>query len=263
MPSPHDPSEPAGPETGTRRPLPDLAERVARTLRPDHAHASASPRAKVAIRETLPADAESFVALMTLADPHAGPEQLWEIRRMIQDGPRPLAQYGELALVAVNESKKVVGALFVLDSAWLLTRPDIAPAYRRPLELRVLTIQGLAVRPGYRRTGVGRALLRRAESAMRAAGCGLSAIFHEPHLSAYYAKMGYTSRRAFAAYLPDGTFLNLQYGESARIAVKPLDAGVRAVTVFGLSVPVIDGLLPGTGLPDGAWFDPRTRDLRS
>lgn len=258
MPSPHDPSEPAGPETGTRRPLRDLAERV-RAPRPDHA--SASPRANVAIRETLPADAESFVALMTLADPHAEPEGLWDIRRMIQDGPRPLAQYGELALVAVNERKRIVGALFVLDSSWLLTRPAITPAYRRLLAHRVLTIQGLAVRPEYRRTGVGRALLRRAESDMRAAGCGLSALFHEPHLSAYYEKMGYTSRRSFAAYLPDGTFLNLQYG--GYIAVKPLDAGVRAVTVFGLSVPVIDGLLPGTGLPDGAWFDPRTRDLRS
>ncbi|OPC76872.1 hypothetical protein B4N89_46225 [Embleya scabrispora] len=233
------------PATGRSKPGRTLSRSLARILEAPVADATEPVHA---VREACPKDVDAFMALMTLAAPDASFEALWRARRLVADGASS-PESGELALVAVD-AERVVGALLTNTPGWLFDPPGIATPHEPSLIARIVTVDGLAVRPEHRRTGIGRALLRRAEDEMREAGRGLSALFHEPELDSYYAKSGYTNHSAFAILLPCGRVLLRKCSGSAnRIAIKPLDTSVKPVHVDGLPMPVIAGLLPDTELP--------------
>ncbi|WP_331733208.1 GNAT family N-acetyltransferase (plasmid) [Embleya sp. NBC_00888] len=222
--------------------------------------ATVPARGNLTIHPARPVHAPAFVALMTLALPDADPDDLLALRKAIESGLPPLSESGAvalIALVALDDTGRTVGALIAGTSSWVLTDPEIASGLRPALTRRVVSIDGLAVRPEYRRTGVGRALVRQAENAFRADGWGAVTINHRPDLDAFYGGLGYANYGSLVVGLPNGRVVRLSPSEG-RVAVKPLDRSVEPVPVVGLSSPVITGLLPGTSLPAHAWFGHRS-----
>lgn len=97
-----------------------------------------------------------------------------------------------LFLAAYVERRRIGGAVIVVDSTEVV-RLGGQPTYALLWDLRIA--------PGYRRRGVGRALLVEAEAAARAAGCGgLEVETQDVNVAAcrLYATSGYTVRRAQA-----------------------------------------------------------------
>ncbi|OPC76863.1 hypothetical protein B4N89_46180 [Embleya scabrispora] len=236
---------------------PDVSRADAGVVVSVAAHAGAgvgsAMREGLVVREACAGDVDMFVELMMLADPDVEPDALLTIRRLISaSGSWSLRSLGRLALVAVDAGH-VVGALLAGPPEWLYDHPEMVP-WRAFLGQRIATVLGLPVRPESRRSGVGRALMERAENDLRAAGRGLVTLFHASDLDAYYAGRGYTSHDMFAVCLPGGRVLLRDYPNDLRVAVKSLETGVRSIPMAGVSVPVVTGLAPDTTPPVGLRF---------
>lgn len=206
------------------------------------------------VRETRPADVNVYMELVSRLNPDA-PDLVPLRRAFDENGQLTLRANLTLALVATDERGRPVGALLGGVPKWLVNHPVCTPLHTIPLVKRVAYISALFVRPEYRKIGVGRSLIERAEIEFRAAGRRLVTLMHTPELVSYYNALGYETSSCFAAYVPKGLLLIAESADGTHMAAKALDPRVGRATVFGVPVPVLTGVLCEETLPAGAWFD--------
>ncbi|OPC76861.1 hypothetical protein B4N89_46170 [Embleya scabrispora] len=207
------------------------------------------------MRKAHPTDVNQFMTLIALADPDH-PDPYGEAREFVltRHGA-PLEGEGLLALVAVDETGKLVGALLAGIPKWVFTHVGIPTQFEIPLSRRVANVHGVAVHPEYRYKGVGRSLIRQAEEEFKAAGWRVMTLEHPAHLDDYYARLGYTNHNAIVVNLPS-SLISVRIDDT-RVSARSLHPRARLASVFGIPGPVINGLLPGTDMPENAWFDGR------
>ncbi|MFJ6437862.1 GNAT family N-acetyltransferase [Streptomyces sp. NPDC091416] len=194
--------------------------------------------------------------LIRHADPE-NPSPFHPARLILGMPPEPpLSHQLHLCPIAEDRQGKAVGALMAGPPDWLVAHPGLQ---HFPLMLdllhRITMIHGVAVAPGHRRRGVGRALIRRAEQRYRELGWTLSMLVHAPSLAPFYERLGYTSHPALLMNLPSPHPLIGQDFRDVLTALKPLTDGVRLADVAFAPTPVISGILPGSQVPELAWFD--------
>ncbi|WP_159399788.1 GNAT family N-acetyltransferase [Streptomyces alboflavus] len=196
------------------------------------------------------------MALIQHADPDA-PSPFHSARLILGLPPQPpMSHHLDLCLVAEDHRGKLVGALLAGPPPWLIEHPGVRGSRLIPKLARRLTmIQGVAVDPQYRRRGIGRALIHHAEQRYQEHGWGLSTLIHDPSLKSFYRKLGYVSHPALLMQLP-GTYPLVGQDFLNRLtALKPLSGDVTLADVPFAPAPVISGILPGSSVPDHAWFD--------
>jgi predicted N-acetyltransferase YhbS len=217
---------------------------------------SRRPRPPFRFRDAGHGDVDAFMKLIRHADPDH-PSPFHSARLMLGLAPEPpLSHNLNLCLIAEDRRGKPVGALLAGPPDWLVEHPGLRGS---PLTLalvyRMTMIQGVAVDPKYRGRGLGQALIRRAEQRYREAGWGLSMLIHGPSLESFYQRLGYVSHPGLLMNLPRPHPLIGQDFLNMLTALKPLAAEVRLADVPFAPCPVISGVLPGTQVPDHAWFD--------
>ena len=208
------------------------------------------------VRDAGHRDLDAFMNLIRHADPDH-PSPFHSARLMLGLAPEPpLSHNLNLCLMAEDRRGKPVGALLAGPPDWLVEHPGL---HGSPLTLalvhRMTMIQGVAVDPKYRRRGLGTALIRRAEQRYREAGWGLSMLIHSPSLEPFYQRLGYASHPGLLMNVPSPHPLIGQDFLNMLTALKPLADEVRLADVLFAPCPVISGVLPGTQVPDHAWFD--------
>nr|BEK71345.1 hypothetical protein KPHV_85720 [Kitasatospora purpeofusca] len=210
----------------------------------------------VTIRPAVHQDTSDFLSLLAPADP-TNPAP-YAYARLVLATPRggPLTHGRYLNLIAHAADGTPVGALAGGTPRWLYEHDAVRhdPQLQGALAARLCAIGGLAVHPGHRGTGVGKALLHQAERRCTRAGYGLMALDHTPALKPYFAPLGYTASWGFIMALPAPAPLFGQQVLGSLISAKPLDPQVHWQNVPGLPSPVLCGLLPDTGIRPGSVF---------
>ncbi|MGW1615674.1 GNAT family N-acetyltransferase [Streptomyces sp. NPDC002285] len=201
-------------------------------------------------------DVGVFMDLIRHADPdHPSPFHSARLALSLPPEP-PLSHQLNLCLIAEDKRGKAVGALMAGPPDWLVAHPGLQNS---PLILdlvhRITMINGVAVASRYRGRGIGQALIRRAEQRYRALGWGLSMLIHTPSLAAYYERLGYVSHPALLMNLPSPHPFIGQDFRGMLTALKPLSSDVRLADVAFAPAPVVSGVLPGSQVPEHAWFD--------
>lgn len=213
-------------------------------------------RSPFRLRDAGRRDLDAFMNLIRHADPEH-PSPFHSARLMLGLAPEPpLSHNLNLCLIAEDRRGKPVGALLAGPPDWLVEHPGLrGPSLVLALVHRMTMIQGVAVDPKYRGRGLGKALIRTAERRYREAGWALSMLVHDPSLAPFYQGLGYVSHPGLLMNLPSPHPLIGQDFLNRLTALKPLAADVRLADVLFAPCPVISGVLPGSQVPDHAWFD--------
>lgn len=213
-------------------------------------------RSPFRLRDAGQRDVEVFMDLIRHADPdHPSPFHAARLTLSLPPEP-PLSHQLDLCLIAEDQRGKAVGALVAGPPEWLVAHPGLQnSALLLDLVHRITMIHGVAVAPRYRGRGIGRALIRQAEQRYRALGWGLSMLIHAPSLATYYERLGYVAHPALLMNLPSPHPLIGQDFLDMLTALKPLSPDVRLADVAFAPAPVISGVLPGSQVPENAWFD--------
>lgn len=213
-------------------------------------------RSPFRLRDAGRRDLDAFMNLIRHADPEH-PSPFHSARLMLGLAPEPpLSHNLNLCLIAEDRRGKPVGALLAGPPDWLVEHPGLrGPSLLLALVHRMTMIQGVAVDPKYRGRGLGKALIRTAERRYREAGWALSMLVHDPSLAPFYQGLGYASHPGLLMNLPSPHPLIGQDFLNRLTALKPLAADVRLADVLFAPCPVISGVLPGSQVPDHAWFD--------
>ena len=207
------------------------------------------------IRPATAADVEAFEALVNLAAPTE--VDGFEEARLLAAAPAtpPLTHGLALCLVAALPDGTVAGALLGEPPVWLYEHPAVdTPRLHADLQRRIGWVVAMATSPEHRNSGIATALLREARNRYRRAGFGLLGLYHEPELEDFYRTHGYTSATGLIANLPHA-LLCLGKVDHLLTALSPLEPRVTVRQVPGHPYPVIGGLLPGTAVPHGVYFD--------
>ncbi|MFM9462658.1 GNAT family N-acetyltransferase [Streptomyces scabiei] len=213
-------------------------------------------RSPFRLRDAGRRDLDAFMNLIRHADPEH-PSPFHSARLMLGLAPEPpLSHNLNLCLIAEDRRGKPVGALLAGPPDWLVEHPGLrGPSLVLALVHRMTMIQGVAIDPKYRGRGLGKALIRTAERRYREAGWALSMLVHDPSLAPFYQGLGYVSHPGLLMNLPSPHPLIGQDFLNRLTALKPLAADVRLADVLFAPCPVISGVLPGSQVPDHAWFD--------
>ncbi|WP_135329268.1 GNAT family N-acetyltransferase [Streptomyces sp. MZ04] len=190
--------------------------------------------------EANPGDPEAFEgARLNLAMPQAG----------------PLSHSRALSMLAEDSAGRPVGVLMGGAPLWLFEHPGVTDdALLEELITRIGIISAVAVDPGSRGVGVGAELIRHAVRRFTRAGYGLLTLNCFPALENYYQRLGFSIMDTLNVNLNTGRTLGQQWNDT-RVAARALDRYTDLATVPGLVSPVVSGILPGSRVPRGAYFD--------
>lgn len=209
----------------------------------------------ITFRDATASDADAIMRL--LADVNPDDREAFEGARPGLEMPHsgPLSHFRALVVVAADGAGRPVGALLAGAPLWLLEHEtNIDDGLLEALIARVGIITAVAVDPERRGGGVGAALVRHAVRRFTRAGYGLLTLNSLPALEGYYQRLGFTIMDDLIVNLGDGRMLGQRWGDT-RVAARALDRHTAFADVPGLGSPVVSGLLPGSRVPRGAYFD--------
>lgn len=216
-------------------------------------------RPRFTLHDARRTDTRAFMNLIALADP-GNPDPFGMARQVLAlPHQPPLSHPGlNLCLLARDGHGAPVGALLAGVPRWILDHPAIGydVALMETMVEKIGMIHGVAVRPGHRGRGIGRALIAHAEQRFTRAGYDVMTLNHDGDHDAYYTHLGYTVTDMLVINLPVG--LVAQTTDDTRMCAKPLTPRVKVIDVPGAPAPIITGVLPDTDIPEHAWFDGRT-----
>ncbi|MEU6103311.1 GNAT family N-acetyltransferase [Streptomyces flaveolus] len=215
--------------------------------------------ARIDVRPLQRPDHADYLALLALTTSGegvpAGAEEILQmhpIREPFTHGPA-------LCLTAHprrSSNPKPVGAVFASYPDWAhehpLTRDQ--PGLSDLLSRTALLIYGLAVTPHRRRRGIARALLTKTENQARTNGYRLATLLHQPELTGFYQRLGYTTAHHVTIAMPHAA-MGLTQPPPFMTAVKALHPDVHIRALPGAPGPVVTGLRPGWNLPANVRFD--------
>ncbi|MEU3639934.1 GNAT family N-acetyltransferase [Streptomyces albogriseolus] len=204
-------------------------------------------------------DHADYLALLGLTTSTGSlPPETEEVLTM--DPMGPLATHGPALCLTARQrrstSPKPVGALFASSPDWAHQHPLVRhdPSLSYLLSRTALLIYGIAVTPHRRRQGIARALLTATEHRAATAGYRLTTLIHNPDLTDFYQRLGYTTAHQITIAMPDAG-MGLTQPPPYLTAVKALHPDVQIRHLPGAPGPVVSGLLPGWDLPAGARFE--------
>ncbi|MFD0501428.1 GNAT family N-acetyltransferase [Streptomyces rhizosphaericus] len=167
----------------------------------------------------------------------------------------PLSHFRALHVVAEGGKGRTIGTLLGGAPIWLFDQPGINhPALLEDLVARIGMISAVAVASDHRGQGVGAELIRHAVRRFTRAGYGLVTLNSLPALEDYYRRLQFSLMDDLIVNLGDGRMVAPVW-EGTRVAAKALDRHTVFAGVAGLASPVVSGLLPGSRVPSGAYFD--------
>lgn len=209
----------------------------------------------ITLRDATASDADDVVRLLTAVNPD-DPE-LYEAVRPDLGTPHvgPLSHFRTLVVLAEDGTGRPVGALLAGIPLWLLSHPATSHrVLQADLIARIGTITAVAVDPRHRGRGVGAELMRHAVRRFTRAGYGMLTLNCYPALEEYYQRLGFTIMDDLIVHLPDGR-MAAPLWDDTRVGVKALDRHTALASVPGLGSPVVSGILRGSRVADGAYFD--------
>ncbi|MEU6352175.1 GNAT family N-acetyltransferase [Streptomyces sp. NPDC047072] len=209
----------------------------------------------ITLRDANASDADAIMRL--LADVNPDDPDAYEDARpnlaLPQSGP--LSHHRALAVVAEDGTGRLVGALLGGAPLWLFEHPGVTDAVLlHALVARIGTISAVAVGPEHRGSGVGGELIRHAIRRFTRAQYGLVTLNCFPALEPYYQRLGFSITGDLNVYVGAGLLLGQRWSDT-QVAAKALDRYTAFAAVPGLGSPVVSGLLPGSRVPRGAYFD--------
>lgn len=209
----------------------------------------------ITLRDATASDADAIMRLV--ADVNPDDREAFEDARpnlaMPQAGP--LSHFRALAVVAEDSAGRAVGALLGGAPLWLFEHPGITDdVLLQSLIARIGIISAVAVDPGHRGSGVGAELIRHAVRRFTRGRYGLVTLNFLPTLEVYYQGLGFSIMDDLIVNLGAGRMLGQRWDDT-RVAAKALDRHTAFAPVSGLASPVVSGLLPGSRVPHGAYFD--------
>ncbi|MFD6967154.1 GNAT family N-acetyltransferase [Streptomyces sp. NPDC059949] len=209
----------------------------------------------ITLRDGAAPDADAVARLLSVVNPD-DPGAFEDVRLnlgMPHEGP--LSHSRSLVVLAEDAQGHPVGALFAGSPFWLFDHPVTGhPALLGDLVARIGIISAVAVHPDHHGRGVGAELIRHAVRRFTRAGYGLLTLNCFPALEEYYDRLGFTIMDDLIVHLPDGR-MAAPVWDDTRVAARPLDRHTVLAAVPGLGSPVVSGILPGSRVPDGAYFD--------
>jgi len=212
----------------------------------------------VSLRDAGAPDADAVMNLIAAVNP-GDPEAFKGTREGLVNSPitGPLSHFRNLAVIAEDSSGKSMGTLLGGPPAWLFEHPGVTdPVLQDALVARIGMITAVAVHPDHRGRGVGSELIRHAVRRFTRAGYGLLTLNFFPPLEAYYRGHGFTAMDTLNVNIGEDLMLGQTWGDT-RVAAKALDRYTAFASVPGLKSPVVSGIVPGSSVPRGAYFDGR------
>ncbi|MCX4792000.1 GNAT family N-acetyltransferase [Streptomyces sp. NBC_01221] len=209
----------------------------------------------ITLRDGAASDADAVARLLSVVNPDDA--EAFDDVRLVLEMPHegPLSHSRVLVVLAEDGSGRQIGALFAGPPFWLFDHPVTNhPALLEDLVARIGIISAVAVDPSYRGRGVGAELIRHAVRRFTRAGYGMLTLNCFPALEGYYKRLGFTIMDDLIVHLRDGRMAGPVWDDT-RVAARPLDRHTALATVPGLGSPVVSGILPGSRVPDGAYFD--------
>ncbi|WP_322872283.1 GNAT family N-acetyltransferase [Streptomyces goshikiensis] len=205
----------------------------------------------VVVRNATHADTVALEPVIRLADPD-NPKGSWRALPSAIDqslAPDPLTY---VRVVEESASGALVGGMLVLPAVWAFTHPLLLGSPNVHIVAGLIaSLDSLAVVDQWRGMGIARALVAEAEktaSSPPAGKLGTAVLYatHEPELTDFYAKLGFTLS-------PDGIAIPTPAGlichgptKGYKFSVKPLRIGIQMepmATPHGQHL-VIRGVLP-------------------